>query len=221
MCGRFSLSKPSSISSFFTGLTLPEELRARYNIAPSSQVLIVLNDGQIRFDLARWGLIPSWASDPQIGNSLINARAETLAEKPSFRQAFKKRRCLIPVDGFFEWTKGPGSKTRTPIHIRMKTGEPFAFAGLWEQWRSPDGESIRSCTIVTTTPNDLLSAFHHRMPVIVSPENYERWLDPRLDSSEVQDILVPYPPERMAAYKVSTLVNDPKNDLFECIQPAV
>ncbi len=166
----------------------------------------------------RWGLIPSWAKDPAIANQLINAQAETAATKPAFRAAFRKRRCLIPADDFYEWRKE--NRHKQPFHIRMRVGSPFAFAGLWEHWEGTQGRAIDSCTILTTTPNDLLRPLHHRMAVILHPGDYDLWLDLSVQEVErLQSLLRAYPAEEMTAYPVSTRVNNPGNDIPECIEP--
>lgn len=170
------------------------------------------------FQRLRWGLIPSWAKDPAIASKLINARAETLAEKPSFRSAFKQRRCLVVADGFFEWQKQQGKKQ--PFYFRLQHSQPFGFAGLWEKWRTPAGEEITSCTIVTTAANELLQPIHDRMPVILAPQDYDLWLDPQEQKPQaLQHLLSPYPASQMTAYPVSTLVNSPKHNNPECIIP--
>jgi putative SOS response-associated peptidase YedK len=222
MCGRFTLTiTPEQLQEAIPGLITPAGMAPRYNIAPSQPVAVVPNDGQNRLDFYVWGLIPSWAKDPSIGSRMINARGETLVEKPSFRSAFRRRRCLIPADGFYEWRQNPGGKGKTPIYIKLKSGEPFAFAGLWENWNSPDGSNILSCTIITTTPNPLMEPIHNRMPVILPREAYDRWLEPgEVNPAQLQDLIRPYPAEAMTAYAVSTLVNRPENDLAACIQPA-
>jgi putative SOS response-associated peptidase YedK len=223
MCGRFTLTAtPEQLQQAIPGLNLaPAGMSPRYNIAPSQPVAVVPNDGQMKLDYYVWGLIPSWAKDPTIGNRMINARGETLVEKPSFRTAFRRRRCLILADGFFEWRQVPGSKTKTPMYIRLKSGEPFAFAGLWENWNSPDGSNILSCTIITTTPNELLESIHNRMPVILPVSAYARWLEPgEQDPTLLQPLIQPYPADAMSAYPVSTLVNRPENDVAAVIQPA-
>jgi putative SOS response-associated peptidase YedK len=222
MCGRFTLTvTPEQLQQAIPGLKIAAEMAPRYNIAPSQPVAVVPNDGLLKLDYYVWGLIPSWAKDPAIGNRMINARGETLAEKPSFRAAFRRRRCLIPADGFYEWQQTPGRTTKTPFYIRMKTGEPFAFAGLWESWNAPDGSQVLSCAIITTTPNTLVAAIHNRMPVILPREAYERWLEPgEQDPAQLQPLIRPYPEEAMLAYPVSTLVNHPENDVAACIQPA-
>jgi putative SOS response-associated peptidase YedK len=179
MCGRFTLvADPNDLREAFPWVNIPDGINPRYNVAPSQPVAVIPNDGKNRLDFFTWGLIPSWAKDPAIGNRMINARAETLIEKPSFRTAFRRRRCLIPADGFFEWKVEPGRKTKTPMYIRLKSGKPFALAGLWERWDSPDGSTIFSCTIITTQPNELMQVIHNRMPVILPPQAYSLWLDP-------------------------------------------
>ncbi|MBN1148719.1 MAG: SOS response-associated peptidase [Anaerolineales bacterium] len=222
MCGRFVLTAdPSQLRAAFPGLAIPDDIPPRYNIAPSQPVAVIPNDGKNRLDFFVWGLIPSWAKDPKIGNQLINARAETVAEKPSFRAAFRRRRCLILADGFYEWKKEAGQKTKTPLLIRLKSGGPFAMAGLWESWHAPDGSNILSCTILTTQPNDLVKEIHNRMPVILPLESYPLWLDPgEAAPGQLEGLLKPYPASQMTAFPVSTLVNDPANDLAACIAPA-
>ena len=190
---------------------------ARYNIAPTQPVIVVNDTGQRQLVVMQWGLVPSWAKDPGIGNRLINARAETIAEKPAFRAALKKRRCLIPADGFYEWQKT--GKVKQPVHIVLKTREPFGFAGLWEHWASPDGELL-TCTIITTEVNELLKAVHHRMPVILPREAESVWLDPTIqDPEKLLPLLKPYPSELMEYYPVSRAVNSPANDSPQCIVP--
>jgi putative SOS response-associated peptidase YedK len=222
MCGRFTLTvTPEQLQQAIPGLSVPSGMAPRYNIAPSQPVAVVPNDGLLKLDYYVWGLIPSWAKDPSIGSRMINARGETLAEKPSFRAAFRRRRCLILADGFYEWQQTPGGKTKTPMYIRLKSGEPFAFAGLWESWNSPDGSQVLSCAIITTTPNALMEPIHNRMPVILPAAAYERWLEPgESNPAQLQALIQPYPAEDMLAYPVSTLVNRPENDVAACIQPA-
>jgi putative SOS response-associated peptidase YedK len=204
----------------FPGFTVPDEMTPRYNIAPSQPIAVIPNNGQNRIEFFRWGLIPSWAKDPKIGNRMINARAETLAEKPSFRVAYRRRRCLVLADGFYEWRKEAGRKTKTPMYIRLESGQPFAFAGLWEAWRSPDDQTVLSCTIITTTPNTLVEKIHNRMPVVLAPAAYDLWLDPGEQSPDrLNEWLRPYPASQMSAYPVSTQVNNPSNDVPDCIVP--
>jgi putative SOS response-associated peptidase YedK len=221
MCGRFTLTTDTKkLAEAFAGFEAPAELIPRYNIAPSQPVAVVANNGQNKIELFQWGLIPAWAKDPQIGDRMINARAETLAEKPSFKNAYKRRRCLVLSDGFYEWKKEEGSKAKTPMYIQLTSGEPFAFAGLWESWRSPDDSTVLSCTIITTMPNELMAEIHNRMPVILPRAAYEQWLDPAERSpDQLSGLLKPYPAVEMRAYPVSTLVNNPKNDSPECVAP--
>ncbi|NLG74136.1 MAG: SOS response-associated peptidase [Chloroflexi bacterium] len=221
MCGRYTLTLDSTqIQKTFPWLTVPEGVEPRYNIAPTQPVAVVPNDGRNRLDFFTWGLIPSWAKDPSIGNRLINARAETLTEKPSFRSAFRRRRCLVLADGFYEWRQIPGQKGKVPMYIQMKDRELFAFAGLWEHWNAPDGSHILSCTIITTSPNPLMEEIHNRMPVILPKEGYSLWLSPdEEDPQMLSELLRPYPHEEMMAYPVSTMVNSPANESPECIVP--
>lgn len=189
----------------------------RYNISPTQQVAVIrkIQEGRA-LSLMKWGLIPAWSKDPKKGPPLINARSESIATKPSFRDAFRKRRCLIPADGFYEW-KALDAKTKQPYHIRFEDGRPFAFAGLWEHWG--EGENaIDSCTIITTEANEHMRTLHERMPVILQPEDYERWLDPNQKStSALEALLVPFEPEPLTFHAVSTLVNSPRNDAPACL----
>ncbi len=188
-----------------------------YNIAPTQNVLTVVGGEERRGGYMRWGLIPFWAKDKSIGSRMINARAETVAEKPSFHNAFKRRRCLIIADGFYEWQK-VGAKKR-PMRIVMQSGEPFAFAGLWETWRDPEGEVIPSCTIITTSANDLLSPIHDRMPVILPRDVEDFWLDDSVtDPDALTSVLTPYDDEPMDTYEVSTLVNNVRNNGPEVLE---
>ncbi len=221
MCGRFTLkATQQNLTEAFAGVEIPAELSPRYNIAPSQPVAVIANNNPGKLDFFHWGLIPSWAKDHKIGYKMINARSETLAEKPSFKAAYKRRRCLLPVDGFYEWQKHPDTKTKTPMYIHLTSGQPFAFAGLWESWHSPDGDHVLSTTIITTAPNTFMADIHNRMPVILDPADYAQWLDPAEQKPEaLQGLLKPYPPELMTAYAVSTFVNSPANDTEACIAP--
>src|SRR5512136_1289526 len=176
MCGRFTLVSPYVAVTERFHAAAPLDLRPRYNIAPGQDVFCVIRDGENRIERLRWGLIPFWAKDPAIGNRLINARAETVAEKPSFKSAFAKRRCLVVADGFYEWR--PAGKRKVPVYICLKSKKPFGFAGLYETWKTPEGNELRTCTIVTTEANDLVRPIHDRMPVILSGGVEDRWLDP-------------------------------------------
>jgi putative SOS response-associated peptidase YedK len=222
MCGRFTLKSGSQKLAEAFPLFEAPELEPRYNIAPTQQVAAarILPDGpKQEIVLLHWGLIPSWADDPSIGNRLINARAETVAEKPSFRSAFRKRRCLVLADGFFEWQKVDGKKQ--PYYFQLKDNCPFAFAGLWEHWERV-GKKIESGTILTTAANDLLRNVHDRMPVILHPADYERWLDPDNQTGKNLDkLLCPFPAEEMQSFPVSTHVNNPRNDDPRCVEPLV
>ncbi len=171
MCGRFTLTiDPAHLQEAFPWAVIPNDLTPRFNIAPSQPVAVIPNTGEKIVSMYKWGLIPSWSKDPSIGDRMINARSESLAEKPSFRNAYRRRRCLILADGFYEWKPSLGNKSKQPILIRLKDNIPFAFAGLWEHWTAPDGSEILSCTIITTQPNSLLESIHNRMPVILHPD---------------------------------------------------
>ncbi len=214
MCGRFTLFEPDKVLSKEFGVSSIPPLSSRYNIAPSQPVVAVrtVAAGSGReFVLLRWGLIPSWSKDPAIGNRLINARAETAQEKPSFRNAFKRHRCLIPTNGFYEWQRLERGKQ--PYFVRMRDDRLFAFAGLWDRWESPDKDVIETCTILTTAANTVLAPIHDRMPVILPSAEYDRWLDPSLHNPDsLAPFLVPFPPEEMVASPVSPRVNAPSTD---------
>ena len=222
MCGRFTLTvDPAELQDTFSNYTFPEKFAPRFNIAPSQPVLAIPNDDKFRADFFIWGLIPMWAKDPSIGSRLINARGETLAEKPSFRGGYKHKRCLILADGFYEWKAFGGKKSKTPYFIHMKDRQPFAMAGLWDSWEGSDGSSIKTCTIITTQPNELMSLIHDRMPVILHPRDYAKWLEPAAQAPDnLQPLIKPFPADAMSAYPVSTLVNKPANDMPELVVPA-
>jgi putative SOS response-associated peptidase YedK len=222
MCGRYSLTSPTEAVRRMFDFPERPNLAVRVNIAPSQDVAAVRlgADGASarHFAWLRWGLIPSWAKEPGIGNRMINARAETIAEKPAFRAAFRRRRCLIPADGFYEWKTERGRKQ--PYRIALEGGAPFAFAGLWERWAgSEEASAVESCTIVTTEANARLKAIHHRMPVILAPGAYEAWLDPATPGAEAQALLRPAPSEWFTAYRVSPKINSPANDDPALIEP--
>jgi len=221
MCGRFTLTaNPDELQDAFTDYTFPTRFAPRFNITPSQPVLAIPNDEMNTADFFVWGLIPMWAKDPTIGNRLINARGETIAEKPSFRGSFKHKRCLILADGFYEWKTNTGNKTKTPYFIHMKDLKPFAFAGLWDSWEGSDGSSVKTCTIITTEPNELMETLHNRMPVILHPRDYGRWLESSPQAPEnLLPLIKPYPADAMSAYPVSTLVNKPQNDSPQLIVP--
>jgi putative SOS response-associated peptidase YedK len=194
----------------------------RFNIAPGQDVAAVRlgDDGSRQLCALRWGLIPSWAKDPSIGNRLINARGETVAEKPAFRRAFEHRRCLVPADGYYEWKTIGKGLGKQPYFIRLRDDEPFALAGLWDRWQDPSGVAGETCTIVTTAANELTAPIHDRMPVIVAPDDYAVWLGPgRLEADAWERMARPYPGERMTMYPVSTRVNQPRNDSAACVEP--
>jgi putative SOS response-associated peptidase YedK len=223
MCGRFTLrASPKVIAEQFALFEMPD-FAARFNIAPSQAVPIVrLRPGEAtprrELVLVHWGLIPPWAEDPSIGNRLINARAETAGEKPAFRKAMRERRCLVVADGFYEW-QGRGRNKR-PYLIRLHGDRPFGFGGLWESWEGPDHRRIESCTVLTTDANDVVRPIHDRMPVIVAPEDYGRWLDPTVhDPRELAELLRPFPSPSMEAIPVSTRVNSPAHDDPACVGP--
>jgi len=219
MCGRFTLrTSPAVLAEIFEVLRMPD-FEPRYNIAPTQQVVAVRQNPALKHReaaLLRWGLVPSWADDPSIGNRLINARADTVATKPSFRSAFKSRRCLVLADGFYEWQK-IGSR-KQPYLITLRNGAPFAFAGLWESWKKAE-PPLESCTLITTDANAVLEPIHDRMPVILPEEHYDAWLNPATPAAELQELLKPYPASEMQSQPVSTLVNNPRNDSPECVRP--
>lgn len=222
MCGRFALYADYKVilerfdieqASFEK-----EEYEQSYNIAPSQQVAAVISDGnKNRLGKLQWGLIPPWAKEAKIGYKMINARSETAAEKPSYRNAFKKKRCLVVADSFYEWRKE--EKGKTPMLIKMKSDEPFAFAGLWESWKSPEGETVHSCSILTTEPNKVMESIHDRMPVILTKEAEKIWLDPNVQDIELlESLLKPFVDGELEVYQVSDEVNSPKNNYSDLIR---
>ena len=225
MCGRFiQISDPTQIKVFFSELEVDEDAQnlftQSYNIAPTRDILTVLNSPVPRLTLTHWGLIPHWAKDKNIGNRMINARSETLTSKPSFGEPFKKRRCIVFADGFYEWDSV--KKTRTPYFIRMKNKKPFAFACLWDHWTNKEtGETINSSTIITTDANPLIGEIHNRMPVILPPDCYILWLSPQPEPEEaLLGCLKPYPAEEIEAYEISKEVNNPRNNSPDLINPS-
>jgi putative SOS response-associated peptidase YedK len=213
MCGRYSLHANPEVVSLLFGLSEVPAYQPRYNIAPTMPVLIVRQSEAGRVAVTvKWGLVPYWAKDPSMGARMNNARAETVAEKPSFREAYRKRRCLIPASGFYEWQEVPGSKAKQPWYIHPREGELFAFAGLWESWNGPGGV-LETCAIVTTEPNEVMAPIHERMPVIVAPADYGRWL------KGGEGLLLPCPPSAIAAYPVSKAVNRAANDSPDLLVP--
>jgi len=221
MCGRFTLFEPDKVIAKEFGVSAFAPRSPRYNIAPSQPITAVratLTGSGREIALLRWGLIPSWSKDPAIGNRLINARAETARGKPSFRNAFRRHRCLIPANGFYEWQRQERGKQ--PYFVRMRNERLFAFAGLWDRWESPDEGVIETCTILTTAANTVLAPIHDRMPVILPQGDYDRWLDPALlNTDSLAPLLVPFPPEDMLAFPVSPRVNAPTIDDERCIAP--
>jgi putative SOS response-associated peptidase YedK len=217
VCGRFTLTTPADVVAEHFDVEVPGGLVARYNIAPTQPVACVRTTGRRELVLLRWGLIPAWAKDPAVGARMINARAETAADKPAFRAAFRHRRCLVVADGFYEW-KRAGTR-KQPYYVRRPDHGPLAFAGLWERWQSDQKGTIESCTIVTTAANAALSSIHERMPVILSPPEYDLWLDPDAGNLErLGELLIPCPDGTLAATAVSTHVNSPGNDDPRCIE---
>ena len=229
MCGRFvSSSPPDELAKYFDVEAVAETVfEPNYNVAPSLDVFVVVETGGLRrLDSFRWGLVPFWAKDPTTGNKMINARAEGLAEKNAYRTAFEHKRCIVPADGFYEWRKIPGQKVKQPYFIQRTDGQPLAFAGLWEEWRGPDkkrGEALRSATIITTTPNELLATIHDRMPVILPPSVWDEWLDPdNADLDLLGKLLVPAPASVLTMHPVSTEVNNVRNQgahLADLVEP--
>jgi len=222
MCGRYTLSSPNdAIADLFELAEVPQ-LALRYNVAPTQEAAVVrvAAPGEPRrLDLLRWGLVPYWAEDPAIGNRMINARAESVAEKPAYKRSFRKQRCLVAVDGFYEWKKQ--GKLKQPYHIRRKDRRPFAFAGLWERWKGPEGP-LDTFTILTTDANELIRPLHDRMPVIVARKDFALWLDPAVNDPEVlKPLLAPAPGEEMETVPVSRAVNSPAHDAADCIEPLI
>jgi len=222
MCGRFTLTLLlAELEKRFFIDEIMASLQPRYNIAPTQNVAVIINKenpGRVLTQM-RWGLIPSWADDPKIGSRMINARAETVAEKPSFKKLLVQKRCLIPADGFYEWKKN--GKVKTPLRITLQDEKPFAFAGLWEKWTDPKTKlEIHSCTIITCEANSFLQAIHDRMPVILKKEAEDVWLDGSIvEPAQLTKLLVPFPAKEMRAYPVSSLVNSPSYDGPECVKP--
>ncbi len=221
MCGRYTITaEPAQLAERFNAALPSELLQPRYNVAPTQMLPVLLNEGERQIQLLRWGLIPRWAKEPTNDYSMINARAETLEEKPTYRDAFRKRRCLVLADSFYEWQKTPDVKTKVPMRIMLKSGQPFAFAGLWETWNDhASGQIIRSFTIVTTTPNDLVEPIHNRMPAILLPDHENEWINNSAGPDAWLDLLKPYPADLMVAYPVSKRVNSPANDDPSVLQP--
>lgn len=217
MCGRYTLTaSPQAVQEAFSLAETPD-LSPRFNIAPTQMVPIITGEARDKLTWMKWGLIPSWSKDDKGASQLINARAETIDEKPSFRSAFKKRRCLVPADGFYEWRK-EGDKKK-PQYIFLDDRELFAFAGLWETWKNPEGEWIHSCTIITGEPNEVVKPLHHRMAVILERDSYADWLDEETPLPVLKNLLSPYPAAKMQTYEVSTLVNNARVDSPDLLEP--
>jgi len=216
MCGRFALKNPRAIKAAFDLADMPE-LTPRYNIAPTQDIAIIRADASGRhLSLAHWGLIPAWAKDAKSGYSTINARAETVDTKPSFRAPFKRHRCIVPADGFYEWHEAGGVKI--PHHIGRTDGAPFALAGLWDVWKGPEGD-VTSCTIIVTDANAFMKRLHDRMPVILAPEDYTRWLDPdNHDTASLKQLLAPAPKDWLTEWPVSRTLNNPRNEGPACAE---
>ena len=219
MCGRFILISPGRVLAAQFELQHEPELTPRYNVAPTQQVPIIKieTSGGRQLEMLKWGLLPFWTKDASISTRLINARSETLSDKPAFRAAFKSRRCLIPSNGFYEWMKEKGKKQ--PYLFKLTDGSLFAFAGLWERWESKDGVGIESCTIITTDANELVQPLHDRMPVILKNKDYALWLNPMAKWELLQPLLIPYSSEEMNSYPVSPKVNKATYDSPEGIEP--
>lgn len=217
MCGRFALKNPKALKAAFDLKEMPD-LPPRYNIAPSQDIAIIRADANGRhLSLAHWGLIPSWAKESDKSYSTINARAETVDTKPTFRAPFKRHRCIIPTDGFYEWHEEGGIKI--PHHIGMTDGSPFALAGLWDVWKGPQGD-VTSCTIIVTDANQFMKRLHDRMPVILDPNDYERWLDPAIqDTTSIKRLLAPAPNDWLTEWTVSRQLNNPRHEDPECAEP--
>lgn len=220
MCGRFSLTKEElEIEKRFQAKFYSNDLVKRYNVAPSQLALVLTLEQPHEFQLFRWGLIPFWAKERSIGNRMINAKSETLREKPSFKNLFKKKRCLVISDGFYEWQQGSG-KTKIPYRICVGNCDLFAFAGLYDHWTDKEtGEVLNTFTVITTAANSLVAPVHDRMPVILQASDERKWLDPSADTEMLESFLLPYPAPMMSLYKISTLVNSPQNDIPEILDP--
>ncbi len=219
MCGRFVLTaSPELLQQSFNLTSAPSEVVPRYNIAPTQAVAVITNEPPRSLSYLKWGLIPSWSKDMTMAAKMINARSETAAEKPSFRTSFRRRRCIIPTDGFYEWRAE--DKNKIPMFIQLQDRPLFGMAGLWDIWQSADGSEVRTCSILTTSANEFMRQFHERMPVILSPQDYDVWLSPREEPLPIlQGLMQPYPADAFSAYEVSKAVNRPVNDSPELIRP--
>jgi putative SOS response-associated peptidase YedK len=222
MCGRYTQTGDlQELMTHFRIDSFTESIRPRFNIAPTQNApVIVWENGRVLKQM-RWGLVPNWAKDEKIGSKMINARSETLAEKPSFKRLLVANRCLVLADGFFEWRPSVSGKSKAPVRILLKDSQPFAFAGLWDSWKRLDGSEIQTFTIITTVSNETIRPFHHRMPVILNSADEDIWLKSNnMDSADLEAVLRPYPAELMTLYEVPKRVNSPKNDSPDCITPA-
>lgn len=218
MCGRFALFAAGDELAERFRLSEAPLLDARYNLAPTQKIAAMrAADGGGELVFLRWGLIPSWAKDAAIGNKLLNARCETVADKPSFRSAFRQRRCLIPASGFYEWKK-ESAQRKQPYFIHARDGGVLAFAGLWEQWHDPSGNRLETCTILTTQANELMRPLHERMPVIVDPSADDLWLNSSASAEALSELFASYPSERMAAYPVGSWVSNPRHEGPRCLE---
>ena len=224
MCGRYALAQAHEALrvrfGFVDDPVAPYQIFPRYNVAPTQMAAIVTNGEGRKLKAMQWGLIPHWAREASIGANLINARSDTVAEKPSFRDSFRRRRCLVPATGFFEWKKDPLGKSKQPMYITVKDQELFSFAGLWSVWEDPQKKlELLTFTILTTEPNEFMKTIHNRMPVILRPELEAVWLDHGSPPVRLKEALAPYPADQMVAVPVSKLVNSPRNDTPDCISP--
>ncbi len=221
MCGRYTLTpEQKAIQAEFKVKPGHYVHEPRYNIAPSQPAPVIVREDENVIKTMKWGLVPYWAKDPKIGFKLINARAETIAEKPSFKTAFKKRRCLVIADGFYEWVKAQGRRVKIPHRFVLQSEKLFSFAGLWDVWKTPEGKPLETFTIITTGPNELMKPIHDRMPVILRREDEDLWLDPRADEKTLLSLLKPYDPGLMEEYEVSIKVNSPREESPDLIKPA-
>ncbi len=221
MPGRLTLTTDAAaLRAAFPWLNIPNELQPRYNIAPTQPIAVVLNDGKNLIDFLNWGLIPSFANKVKMTSFLLNARSEGIERKPAFRSPFKRKRCLVLADGYYEWVKVPRKKEKIPYWVHMKSGKPFAFAGLWDSWQALDGSEVKTCCFITCEPNELVAQIHHRMGGILFEKDYEKWLQQEEGvPADLLPLLKPYPAGEMTYYQVSTVVSNARNDLPECIEP--
>ncbi|MBI3550776.1 MAG: SOS response-associated peptidase [Elusimicrobia bacterium] len=220
MCGRYSrTANVKELQERFGFIDGPTELAPRYNVAPSQETAVVVEQEGRRLRMFRWGLIPSWAKDMAIGYKMINARADTIMEKTSYKRPFATQRCLVLADGFYEWQHLPGAKKGVPMRVALKSREPFAMAGIWDAWKKPDGTEVRSFAVITTDAAKSITHIHDRMPVILERDSEEVWLDPSVQTAALLALLRPYPDLLLESFHVSDLVNSPKNDVPACLEP--